>query len=193
MGCCVALLQGVSKGFMEKGLGHGKQGVEKEQAWLAPREVTSRFGHLSPLPGFTLPWKGGCRGLYGMQGMGAGGLIPLHPTRSREVKPHKHPLVPPHSCSNSCNMGQQQPLPITCKAKFGGGRDQPTLLWSWGTALGVTPILCPPGTQQCQQTHPAPWARPLCSAQALHRRALCRWAHPQLRRGPAPVLATSIK
>jgi len=57
LGCHIVLPQGqvVSKGCTEKGLGHGKRGVEEERAWLAPGEVTARVGHLSPLLDFTLP------------------------------------------------------------------------------------------------------------------------------------------
>ena len=49
------------------------------------------------------------QGLSGMLGTGDGGAIPLPPSMSRDEKPHKHPLFPLHSCSDSCNWASVNP------------------------------------------------------------------------------------
>lgn len=131
LGHQVVLPQGavVSKGLMEKG-----------QA-LAPKEEGPWFGHLSSR--FHPSLEGQLQGLSGMLGTGAGGLIPLHPTMSKEKeKPHNHPLFPHHSCSDSCNSASINPCPSPAGLNWGG--DLPKLLWSWGATVGVTPHPLPP-------------------------------------------------
>lgn len=160
------------QGLTEKGLGYSKQGTGKEPV---PREVTPHFGHPSPIPDFTLPWKGGRRD----------GRWDTDPTDPHNE--HKHSLFPPHSCSKWASIN---PCPSPAALNAPGGSP---LAMELGCNSGVTPILYPAGMWQCQWSHPAPWAHPLCSAQVVHHQGLFRWAHLQFWCRCTQVVATSIK
>lgn len=174
---------------------------EGSRSWQTVGVAGTRGGDISFWPPrsfsrFHPSLEGRLRGLSRMRRMGAGGLILLHPTTSREEKPHKRPLFPPHSCSSSCNWASINPCPSPAGLNWGGSAHAAVEL---GYNPGGNPHPLPPGDAaalavvSCFLGTSTPRAHPLCSTRVLHRRVLRRWAHLQPRCRPTPVAASSIK